>query len=147
MLPGNPVRGLSTGERLRVDHLEVSSLHRDGTHRRCNHSRSQPLEVNNKQIHSNLKKNQSRERKNLWYFYDLNVMQESGGSQNAQKKTILYEGRCALLCCMCLFLLRSQSSSPFSFLVIRKYFVMLSLLYECNDCHLQLKGDHQWPLM
>ena len=96
MLPGNPVRGLSTGERLRVDHLEVSSLHRDGTHRRCNHSRSQPLEVNNKQIHSNLKKNQSRERKNLWYFYDLNVMQESGGSQNAQKK--LFYMRADVLC-------------------------------------------------
>ncbi len=29
-------------------------------------------------------------------------MQESGGSQNVEK-TIFYEGRCALLCCMCLF--------------------------------------------
>ena len=51
MLPGNPVRGLSTGEQLRVDNLEVASLHRDGAHRRRNHSCSQPLELNScKQI-------------------------------------------------------------------------------------------------
>ncbi len=62
MLSGNTVRGLSTGEWLWVHNLEVSALHRDGTHRRRHHSRSQPLKLNKKLIHSNLKKNQSRER-------------------------------------------------------------------------------------